>query len=54
VEQRSGLLFTGRGACGKIFYEQVVRKVGGERGFGDHVRWEMISSNYVERSGGGS
>jgi hypothetical protein len=35
-------------------YKHVVGKGGGKKGSGDHVRQEMISSDYVERSGGGS
>jgi hypothetical protein len=31
-----------------------LRTGGDERGSGDLVRWEMISSDYVERSGDGS
>jgi hypothetical protein len=30
-----------------------LRKGGDKRGSGDHVRWEKISGDYVERSGGG-
>jgi hypothetical protein len=41
-----------RSTC-KIFYEHVVRKGGDRRGSSDHLRREMISSDYVERSGGG-
>jgi hypothetical protein len=35
----------------KIFFMNV-RKGGDERGSGNHVKWEMISSDYVERRGG--
>jgi hypothetical protein len=34
----NGLLFCGRGVCGKIFYRYMVRKRGYEGGSGDHVR----------------
>jgi hypothetical protein len=30
----------------------MLRKEGDERGSGDHVRWETISSDYVEKSVG--
>jgi hypothetical protein len=36
------------------FNKHVMRKGGDKRGSGDHVGWEMIFSNCVDRSGGGS
>jgi hypothetical protein len=49
VEEQAAIRWE-RSMWENFFYEHVVRK-GDKRGSGDHVRQEMISSDYVERSG---